>query len=136
MKKITLGFIVLASLVLVGYVKTKKYFWYGKTLSTRQVCKKWGDVPFDEEKFRAAGVDGLSERASMACSLLKNQKKYIGKNIKEIKKLFGKPSGYYFSDSIPTYLIEIGETAEEDSWQIVFLYDNNYQVSKIVINEN
>ena len=88
MKKITLGFIVLASLVLVGYVKTKKYFWYGKTLSTRQVCKKWGDVPFDEEKFRAAGVDGLSERASMACSLLKNQKKYIGKNIAQVSRLF------------------------------------------------
>ena len=135
MKKIILVFVVLTSLIFVGYIKAK-HFWFGKTLSTRQVCKKWGDASFDEEKFRYAGVNGLAERAKMACSLLRSQKKYVGKNVDEVINLFGKYNGYYFSDSIPAYLIEIGKTAEEDSWQIVLLIDKQNNISKIIVHKN
>lgn len=72
MKKIILGFIVLVSLILVGHTKTK-HFWFGKTLSTRQVCKKWGTL-FEEEKFRSSGVDGLSKRTKILFSFKKSKK--------------------------------------------------------------
>ena len=135
MKKIILIFIIFTSLIFVAYIKVK-HFWFGKTLSTRQVCKKWGSAPFDEAKFRSAGADGLRERSKMTCSLLKNQKKYVGGNVDKVIKLFGKQSGYYFNDSIPTYLIEVGKTAEEDSWQIVLLIDREDNISKIIVHKN
>ena len=100
------------------------------------MCKKWGSAPFNEKKFSVAGAEDPGVRAKMTCSLLKNQKKYVGRNVDEVIKLFGQRSGYYFSDTVPTYLIQVGKTVKEESWQIVLLVDRKDNISKIIVNEN
>ena len=59
----------------------------------------------------------------MTCSLLKNQKQYIGKDTLKIKKSFGNYTGHYFSEMYPAYIIETAKTKEQDTWQIVFFID-------------
>ena len=139
MKKIKLlkwcGFFFLPLLLLpIMYVKAK-HFWRGETMSQKKVCEKWGQVPLDIAKFKVS-EDQESIRASMACALLKNQKHYIGKDIREIQKLFGSYSGHYFSDMIPTYLIETAQKRGEDTWQIVFLIDRHEKISQIIVHKN
>ena len=58
----------------------------------------------------------------MTCSLLKNQKKYIGKDTLKIRQLFGNYTGHYFSGMYPTYIIETAKTKDQNTWQIVFFY--------------
>ena len=48
----------------------------------------------------------------------------------------GNHTGYYYTESLPTYLIEIAPTRAQDSWQIVFLRDRDRKVSEFVIYKN
>ena len=116
-------------------VKKAKHFWGGETMSIKEVCHKWGETPFDLKKFKIASAD-ISVRAKMVCSLLKNQKKYHGIKRHKIREMFGAYSGHYFKDVIPTYLIEIGKTEDQDTWQIVFLSDINYKIANIIVHKN
>ncbi|MDE0118778.1 MAG: hypothetical protein OXM55_02070 [Bdellovibrionales bacterium] len=108
------------------YVKKPKHFWRGESMSIKEVCRKWGESPFDLTTFKEADAD-VSVRAKMACSLLKNQKKYHGIERYKIREIFGAYSGHYFKDVIPTYLIEVAKTKDQDTWQLVFLSDSNYK---------
>lgn len=117
------------------YVKKPKHFWRGEVMSIKEVCQRWGETPFDLKKFKAADAD-ISVRAKMACSLLKNQKKYHGIERYKIREMFGTYSGHYFKDVIPTYLIEIAKTEDRDTWQLVFLSDSNYKIANIIVHKN
>ena len=104
-------------------------------LSVTEVCRRWGRRPLDVAAFRSAEEDE-STRAAMACSLLRNQHDYVGLHRSEILGLFGHPSGYYYTEMTPTYLIETAKTRAQDSWQIVFLIDRDRQVSEVVVHKN
>ena len=117
------------------YANKPEHFWRGESMSVKEVCKKWGETPFDLTKFKEADIDE-SVRAKMTCSLLKNQKKYHGIERHKIREIFGAYSGHYFKDVIPTYLIEIAKTKDQDTWQIVFLSDNNYRIANIIVHKN
>ena len=103
-------------------------------MSLHKVCKTWGTTPLDIEKFRKTKYPSV--RASMACSLLKKQKKFMGKDPSDIRKLFGNFNGYYFSEFYPTYMIEVDDIRETDAWQIVFLIDRKQKISEIVVHKN
>ena len=103
--------------------------------SVSEVCRRWGERPLDVEAFRTAEEDE-STRAAMACSLLKNQHDYVGMRRLEVRPLFGNPTGYYYTESQPTYLIETAKTRAQDSWQIVFLIDRNGKIYDIVVHKN
>lgn len=109
------------------------HFWRGKTLSVSSVCSKWGDGPIEVQKFKT-GNENL--RQKMACSILKNQKSYVGKSIKEIRAEFGDPDGFYFSDIYPAYLITPEEDKAREYWQIVFLLNNDRKVTEIIVHKN
>ena len=134
MKKLAVIMISASVAVSAIYVKAQ-YFWRGEFMRIEKVCQRWGKTPLKVAKFKSADEDE-SIRAQMACSLLKNQQRYISKDRSEIRDLFGSYTGYYFSDMFPTYLIEIAETNEQDSWQIVFLINKEEKVSKIVVHKN
>ena len=72
----------------------------------------------------------------MACSLLKNQADYVGMHSVEIEPLFGEFTGYYYTETQPTYLIERAKTKAGDTWQIVFLIDHDRRVSEIIVHKN
>lgn len=104
-------------------------------MSVGDVCQRWGDGPLDLAAFRAA-QDDEPVRAAMACSLLKTQDDYVGMHMREIRPLFGEYTGYFFSEAQPTYLIEIAQTKEEESWQILFFNDLDRKIRKIVVHKN
>lgn len=111
------------------------HFWYGDLMSEKKVCERWGEQELDIKEFKLAEEDS-AVRAKMTCSLIKNKKKFIGKNIGEIRKLFGSYNGHYFIDLSPAYLIEMASKKGQDSWQIVFLIDRHEKISDIFIHRN
>ena len=110
------------------------HFWGGELMSKKDVCRRWGEEPFSAEKFKAN--EDPSTRAKMACSLLKNQKMYIGTNNIRIREILGNYSGYYFNEAFPTYFIERAQKMGDDAWQLVFLIDRQERIAKIVVHKN
>ena len=136
MKKIFLIVVGLVFLCLaLAFGAAKMYLQPIKFMSFKKVCSRWGEAPLDVEKFRASG-ENRSVRAKMACSLLKNQNQYIGTDSQKIREIFGPQSGYFFSESFPTYLINRATEKDRNVWQILFFVDEEHKVSKIVVHKN
>jgi hypothetical protein len=115
-----------------GSVVVGQHFWRGEVMSVSKVEKKWGSSPFDADKFRTGSMD---VKAKMAASLIKG-KKYIGKSVLDIRSELGDPDGYYFSDVYPAYIIEEGQTRDQDTWQIVFLLDKSRRITDVIVHKN
>ena len=136
MKKVDLILCVFIALCLsIAYGVKKLYLQPMELMSLKEVCRRWGKQPLDVAKFKAA-KNNRSVRAKMACSLLKNQKKYIGWDSLKIRETFGDGSGYFFSESFPTYLINKPKEGNREVWQILFFVDGNHTVSEIVVHKN
>lgn len=104
-------------------------------LSVGEVCRRWGERPLNVAAFRSA-EDDEPVRGAMACSLLKNQDDYFGMDTREIEQLFGDPRGYFISERHPAYLIEIAKTKKDDSWQAVFMTDQDAKVTDVFVHKN
>ena len=107
----------------------------GEHMSVGKVCRRWGERPLDVAVFRSA-EDDEATRAAMACSLLKNKDDYVGMHRTEILALFGSASGYYYTEMVPTYLIETAKTRSQNTWQIVFRIDRDRKVTTVVVHKN
>ncbi len=117
----------------VASVSGAKHFWRGEVLPIDQVGQKWGKGPFDLDKFKNAAE---GDRAKMAYSLLKEKKKFVGKDAVAIRQEFGDWDGFYFRDSFPAYLIQSRTKESETAWQIVFQLDNDFKVADIFVHKN
>lgn len=106
--------------------------WLGKTLSPNQVQQRWGQEAFDESKFRKANH---SQRARMAFSLM-TSKKLLGLTPAEVRERLGHFDGHYFSESYPTYLIQTATKKGEETWQIVFLIDQERKTKEVIVHKN
>lgn len=106
--------------------------WLGKTLSASQVRDRWGDEVFEETKFKNGDV---KSRAKMAFSLL-SSKKMLGLKAAEVRTRLGDFDGHYFSETYPTYLIQVANKAGEESWQIVFLIDKDRKTREVIVHKN
>lgn len=135
MKKLILVFLVTVGLVYSLYATKKQDVSYGETISTENVCERWGNASMDLEKFKAATNDE-TVRAKMACSLLKNQKRFIGKSRPEIWEILGRHDGFYFNEMSPAYIIESAKTKDDSTWQILFRLDRNHRISGVVVHQN
>ena len=134
-------FIILAFVIVVfsvlAYGVAKMFIRPMDYMSTKKVCKRWGEEPFNEAKFKSVtGDEGEPIRAKMTCSLLKNQNKYIGVDSLEIRKRLGDHSGYFFSESFPAYIINQATEKDSNVWQILFFVDGDHKVSEIVVHKN
>lgn len=105
----------------------------GETIDEVSARKKWGSSTYSGEAFKKGS---LSERASMAASLLAEKSKFIGLDRLEIRRRLGDFSGYYFSGMYPTYLIQETSDTSSEAWQIVFLIDNSGKIVDVVIHKN
>lgn len=103
-----------------------------KTLSSDDVKKKWGSEVYDAKKFKAGDY---ATKSKMAYSIMQD-KALIGKKISEIRDLFGPSEGYFFTDTIPVYIIQRGKTHSDQTWQLVFLPDKNDRVLDIIMHKN
>ena len=137
MKKMIFAIIVLIGVTsLLFATKKERFLWRGEVMDTKKVCKKWGNAPLDLEKFKAAKND-RSVRAKMACSFVKNQKKFVGKNRTEIWEMLGRHDGFYFSEMTPAYIINnSAKDKNMDTWQILFMMDRNRDITEVVVHKN
>jgi hypothetical protein len=103
-----------------------------KILSASEVKAKWGDQKVDYKKFKESSYEVKSK---MAYSIM-TDKTLIGKSYEEIRGLFGENDGYYFSDTIPTYIVQRGKSNLEETWQLVFRMDKKYNVKEIFMHKN
>lgn len=110
-----------------------QHFWRGETISTAEAQKRWGAATFDAKKFKSGDT---KTRASMAASIQKKEKEFRGKTVMEIREMLGTNDGFYFTDVYPAYLIQIGKTHKEETWQIVFLLNNQRRVERVIIHKN
>ena len=108
-------------------------FWFGKTMTATAAEAKWGQEEFNVPRFKDAA---LTERGKMASALLRKKATWIGKSFHDVQSELGSPDGHYFSDMIPAYLIQVAETSQGETWQIVFLPDNNYKIKDVIIHRN
>jgi len=131
MKKLFLAL----SLLMVGSlgIAASTHFWRGTVLKETQVKEKWGAEPFLEKNFKNGS---MSQRAKMAYSLLQMKKEFKGLSVPNLRKKLGSPDGYYFSDTIPAYMIAQAQKKGEDSWQIVFMIDKDRKVKDIFVHKN
>lgn len=127
-----LSIIGLCLLTYCGIVLAK-HFWRGTTLPLAKVCGNWGDLKFNSIEFKA-GSEQI--RSKMACSMLKDQKQFIGKDRSEIRSQLGDHDGFYFTDMFPAYMIVSSDSPQQDSWQIVFLLDRQEKVSEVIVHKN
>lgn len=127
------NWLILALLCLFATTLSAKHFWRGSVLSPSEVSKKWGEAHFESKKFKEGDEKA---RASMAYSLLKNKKDFLGKPVGEIRQQLGAADGFYFSDVFPAYMIQRGQRSGEDSWQIVFLLNDDRRVNDIIVHKN
>jgi hypothetical protein len=132
MVKTAVGFGVLL-LLLITTSSVAKHFWRGTVLPMEKVSEKWGTQPFDIGQFKSGKEQ---DRAKMAYSLLKQQKKFVGEDSADIRKQFGDFDGFYFRDTFPTYMIQSRTKESESAWQIVFLLDNKFKVTEIIVHKN
>ena len=110
-----------------------KHFWRGATLSEAEVAKRWGTSELNTNKFKTGDE---KVRASMAYSILKNQKALRGKFVVDLRNDFGRPDGFYFSDVFPAYMIQRGQGDQDESWQLVFLPNKERKVEDIIVHKN
>ena len=132
---VAIGCLMLSFFAYYLWARRGFHLWGGELMSLNKVCKRWREAPFSAEKFKSDGRYGPL-RAQMACSLIKNQKQYIGMDSAEIRKLLGDYSGHYFNEAFPTYIIERAKERGQDSWQLVFLIDRQWRISRIVVHKN
>ncbi len=109
------------------------HFWFGKTMITSKAEDRWGKDPFILERFKNGST---KDRAKMAASIIRGKKAWIGRPLSEIREQLGPHDGFYFTDIIPAYLIEVAEKKGDESWQIVFLPDNARMISDVIIHKN
>ena len=97
-------------------------------ISFKDAKEKWGLQKFESEKFKTLGATPLA-RAPMAVDLLQSQS-LKKKKLDEIRQLLGNPDGYLFSEAILAYKIQTQKDAPNESWQLVFIPDENLKVVK------
>lgn len=119
--------------VLFATALSAKHFWRGAVLSPSKVSEKWGQTSFGSKSFKEGDE---KVRASMAYSILKNKKDFIGKSVADIREQFGTADGFYFADVFPAYMIQRGKSSSEESWQIVFLLDKERRVDDVIVHKN
>ena len=107
-------------------------FWGGKTMSAQEVKVKWGNIPFDSQKFISGSYE---EKAKMSYSIMQD-KQFIGKSVSEIRKIFGPQEGFYFVDTFPAYIIQRGKNHSEETWQIVFRLNRKSKVRDVIMHKN
>lgn len=117
----------------MGAVAFSFDLWRGRTMPLEQVKKRWGTEKFEAKKFKAGDANVKSK---MAYSLLKEENSWIGKDIDEVRSLLGTPDGFYFVDIHPAYIVQEGQTRDEETWQLVFLLDNRYKVKAAFMHLN
>ena len=122
-------------IIIIGCVSVfaAGHFWRGTTINANQAKQRWGQTSFDPQKFKSGDA---KVRASMASSIVSNQNLFRGKSITEIRELLGPTDGFYFKDIFPTYLIQIGQTHDEETWQLVFLLNSERTIDEVIIHKN
>jgi hypothetical protein len=110
----------------------KTYLSRWETMSLDKAKKKWGEKTFDSIKFKNGN---LNDRSPMVVDLIKS-KQFIGADSNVVREKLGPYTGYFWSDTIPAYIIEQKSKTNPVTWQLVFLIDENWKITEVRIQNN
>jgi hypothetical protein len=93
--------------------------------------KKWPSKIFSAIEFKTGSP---ATRAKMAVSAIKSQI-FKGDGILSVREKLGTPDGYFFNDTVLAYQIELWTEAKKESWQLVFVPDEQNKVKEVKIHK-
>lgn len=112
--------------------ETRAYLDSQQFMAVSEAKKRWGSIRFKAERFRAGKI---IEQSAMVVDLIKGRS-MLGKKPEEVRSLLGNFSGYFWSDFVPAYILNEGWKEGADTWQLVFLLDDNSHVKELRIHKN
>lgn len=131
-----LGVFSISSLANKSVLDPKLYLSRQEFMNVQTAKTRYGAKPIDVDLFRkASGAGHLAMAAAMAVTIIKT-KHFIGKTPQEVKSLLGPPTGHFWNDTIPSYIIEEGWRTGQSTWQLVFLLDDLGRISEARIHKN
>ena len=116
----------------MGYSNEGSYLDEQTFMTLSEAKHKWGARPFTAKAFKEGST---RQRAEMAVKLIE-RKHFVGKTRGQVQDELGPFSGRFWSHTVPTYMIEEGWTKGVNSWQLVFLLDDDGKVSEVRIHKN
>lgn len=127
MKKSQLLVVLVLFVSIISTVSYSDTFWGAVFLDYKEAKKKWGDIEFNASKFKSADE---KEKGAMAANAIKI-KKFVGKDMLEVRKELGVPNSYFFSDTIFAYAIT-ESTENREAWHLIFVPDEKLEKVKEV----
>lgn len=121
------AFLGISLLLFTGHSFAEEFFG-AKFMSPKEAKTKWGSASFDAKNFKSSSEN---EKGAMA-SLAVERKAFIGQDMLKIREQVGEPDSYFFSDTIYAYMITSNVKPKQESWQLVFIPDEDLKKVKDV----
>lgn len=101
-------------------------------MSLSSAKQRWKEKPLNATRFKSGST---AVRAEMAVGIISG-KNFLGRSSEEVRTTLGNFSGFFWSDYVPAYIIEEGWGKGRDTWQLVFLLDDDGRVNDVRIHKN
>jgi len=118
---LTLGVLLCISLLLWTGRSFAEEFFGAKFMTQKEAKNKWGSAPFSAKNFKKSSE---KEKGAMAAHAV-DGKSFAGQDMLKVREQMGDPDSYFFSDTIYAYMITSNAKPKQESWQLVFIPDEN-----------
>ncbi|MBX3022857.1 MAG: hypothetical protein KF799_14375 [Bdellovibrionales bacterium] len=108
-----------AALISITTSFATEQFFGAKFLDTPTAIKKWGSLPFNAKKFKAAAE---KERGAMAVGAITSGA-LKGQDMLKVREQMGDPNSYFFSDTLYAYMISESQKTGQETWHLVLIPD-------------
>lgn len=123
MKNVSLAFCTLlgtALLLLAGRSFAEDFFG-AKFMTQKEAKSKWGSTFFDAKVFKKSSE---KEKGAMAAQVIE-KRIFVDQDMLKVREQMGDPDSYFFSDTIYAYIITSSAKPGQESWQLVFIPDQD-----------
>lgn len=117
---LALGALLCISLLLAGHSFAEEFFG-AKFMTQKEARNKWGSAPFSAKNFKKSSE---KEKGAMAAQAVEG-KFFVGQDMLKVREQMGDPDSYFFSDTIYAYMITSNVKPKQESWQLVFIPDED-----------
>lgn len=121
------AFFCISLLLFAGHSFAEEFFG-AKFMSLKEAKTKWGSTSFNAKNFKKSSE---KEKGAMATQAVE-EKVFVGQDMLKVREQMGDPDSYFFSDTIYAYMITSNVKPKQESWQLVFIPDEDLKKVKDV----
>ncbi len=118
---LALGTLLCISLLMLTGRSFAEEFFGAKFMTQKEAKGKWSLAPFSAKSFKTSSE---KEKGAMATQAVEG-KVFVGQDMLKVREQMGDPDSYFFSDTIYAYMITSNVKPKQESWQLVFIPDEN-----------